>query len=115
LMEKCFETESAGELKTHQTGTERILLVDDEAPVAGLERLGYRVKTFTDSLDVLAAFKARPHDFDPVITDMAMPKRVRAAPQRVSMVSRSQRRVMLICHIFLARGSVPLLSWTLTR
>jgi PAS domain S-box-containing protein len=79
LMEKSFETESIGELKAYQAGTERILLVDDEEAIARLEgvmleRIGYRVKTFTGSLDALAAFRAHPHDFDLVITDMAMPK-----------------------------------------
>lgn len=59
-------------------GRERILFVDDEAPIAGmarqiLERLEYTVTTRTSSLEALALFQADPHAFDLVITDMAMP------------------------------------------
>ena len=59
-------------------GTERILLIDDEAPVVQmeqqmLERLGYKVIVYTSSLDALGAFKAEPHAFDLIITDMTMP------------------------------------------
>ena len=61
-----------------QTGTERILLVDDEDSIAQLEkqtleRLGYRVTSHTNSLDALNAFWADPDAFDMVITDMTMP------------------------------------------
>ena len=60
------------------TGTERILLVDDEAPIVRmetqmLERLGYRVTARTSSVEALAAFQADPQGFDLVISDMAMP------------------------------------------
>jgi len=59
-------------------GTERILLVDDEAPIVkmckqALERLGYTVTARTDSNEALALFKATPGAFDLVITDMTMP------------------------------------------
>jgi PAS domain S-box-containing protein len=61
------------------TGTEHILLVDDEASVVHLEkqmleRLGYRTTSFTDSRDALAAFEMAPSRFDLVITDMHMPE-----------------------------------------
>jgi PAS domain S-box-containing protein len=57
---------------------ERILLVDDEAPILDiqrqmLERLGYRVDTRLSSLDALEAFKAAPNRYDLVITDLTMP------------------------------------------
>ncbi|MCJ8500352.1 PAS domain S-box protein [Desulfatitalea alkaliphila] len=60
------------------TGTERILLVDDEAPIVRLEtqmleRLGYRVTARTSSVEALAAFQADPAGFDLLISDMAMP------------------------------------------
>jgi PAS domain S-box-containing protein len=60
------------------TGTEHILLVDDEAPIVHmekqmLERLGYRITSFASSTDALAAFKADPLQFDLVVTDMNMP------------------------------------------
>ena len=60
------------------TGTERILLVDDEQPIVAiqqhhLERLGYLVTPRTSSIEALAAFEANPAKFDLLITDMAMP------------------------------------------
>ena len=59
-------------------GTERVLFVDDEAPIveAGvriLKRLGYRVEGRTNPLEALSLFSANPHRFDVVITDMTMP------------------------------------------
>ncbi len=51
------------------TGTERILLIDDEKIVvemgtAILEQLGYKVTTETDSLRALEIFRSRPGEFD---------------------------------------------------
>lgn len=59
-------------------GTERILLIDDELPIANLEkqmleRLGYTVTACTSSLYALETFKNSPDVYDLVITDMAMP------------------------------------------
>jgi len=59
-------------------GTERILLVDDEASIARLEKLmlervGYIVTMRTSSPDALEAFKVNPSNFDLVISDMTMP------------------------------------------
>jgi CheY-like chemotaxis protein len=61
------------------SGTERILLVDDEPPIVKsgsqmLERLGYRVTALTDSGEALRRFRERTHGFDLVITDMTMPQ-----------------------------------------
>ncbi|MEJ5360285.1 MAG: PAS domain S-box protein [Desulfobacterales bacterium] len=61
------------------TGTESILLVDDEAPLADLGRkllegLGYRVEVRTAPLEALAVFRAAPSRWDLVITDLAMPQ-----------------------------------------
>ena len=60
------------------SGTERILFVDDELPIANmgrkaLERLGYTVTIRTSSLEALELFKQKPTEFDLVITDMTMP------------------------------------------
>ena len=60
------------------TGTERILFVDDEAPIAKmggqiLERLGYSVTTRTSSIEAVKLFRAKPNDFDLIVTDMTMP------------------------------------------
>jgi PAS domain S-box-containing protein len=60
------------------SGTEKLLLVDDEAAIANiyglsLKRLGYRVTTRTSAVEALDLFRAKPKDFDLVITDMTMP------------------------------------------
>ncbi len=57
---------------------ERILVVDDEAPIAEvaekmLAQLGYRPTTFTSSPEALERFRQAPDAFDLVLTDMAMP------------------------------------------
>lgn len=59
-------------------GTERILFIDDEIPIAAmekksLERLGYKVTAVTSSLEALEIFQSTPERFDLVITDMTMP------------------------------------------
>ena len=61
------------------TGTERILLIDDEQIVvesgtAILEGLGYKVTPETNSLRALEIFRSRPGEFDLIITDYTMPK-----------------------------------------
>jgi CheY-like chemotaxis protein len=60
-------------------GSERILLVDDEAYIldignAMLSKLGYAVTTTGDPAQALELFGERPSHFDLVITDMTMPK-----------------------------------------
>ncbi|MBU1194107.1 MAG: cache domain-containing protein [Proteobacteria bacterium] len=60
------------------TGTERILLVDDEPDIlntykAILNHQGYEVTTFTSSKSALDRFAQNPDEFDLVITDMTMP------------------------------------------
>jgi PAS domain S-box-containing protein len=60
-------------------GNERILLVDDEAVIVdfgrqSLERLGYVVDGFTNSMDALEYFRKAPNGYDLIITDMTMPK-----------------------------------------
>jgi PAS domain S-box-containing protein len=63
--------------KAHQLSA-RIMYVDDEEPLVELAtrwlgRLGYEVTGFSDSTQALEAFRARPFDFDAVISDFAMP------------------------------------------
>jgi CheY-like chemotaxis protein len=58
---------------------ERILLVEDESALAQvgarrLVRLGYQVATETDSARALEMLRARPEDFDLLITDYSMPR-----------------------------------------
>ena len=60
------------------SGTESILFIDDELPIARmnsqiLERLGYQVTIRTSSVEALELFRFKPDDFDLVITDMTMP------------------------------------------
>jgi CheY-like chemotaxis protein len=72
-----FEVPTSAE--TLPKGSERILLVDDEASLMKmvkqiLERLGYQVVGKTDSVEALKIFQSEPNQFDLVITDMAMPQ-----------------------------------------
>ncbi|RWX47454.1 PAS domain S-box-containing protein [Candidatus Electrothrix aarhusensis] len=60
------------------SGTEHILVVDDEKAVVDITRymlmqLGYKVTVATDSLVAWELFVQQPDAFDLVITDMAMP------------------------------------------
>ena len=78
LMPREASKEAADKPAIYPSGTERILLVDDEEPIVRLEtlmleRLGYRVSAYTVSEQALEAFAADPGGFDLVITDMAMP------------------------------------------
>lgn len=64
--------------KTVRGQNEHILYVDDEEGLVFLgkrllERLGYVVTGHTDALKALEEFRANPHNFHAVITDMAMP------------------------------------------
>jgi len=60
-------------------GNESILFVDDEIPVVEmgretLEGFGYRVTTRTSPIEALELFRAKPADFDLIITDQTMPQ-----------------------------------------
>jgi signal transduction histidine kinase/ActR/RegA family two-component response regulator len=70
------ETETSENLPS---GNERILFVDDEASNiyvgrSRLEQLGYQVETRISPLEALELFRADPHRFDLLITDMTMPQ-----------------------------------------
>jgi CheY-like chemotaxis protein len=78
LLNHVTEPERLEKPVIHETGTESILLVDDEEPIARLEqmmleRLGYCVTARTSSVDALNVFRSNPDKFDLVITDMNMP------------------------------------------
>ncbi len=77
----------ARESKAHQQykveelprGQERILFVDDEAPIVKivsriLGQLGYSVTTRTSSVDALELFQSNPSAFDLVISDVTIPQ-----------------------------------------
>ena len=60
-------------------GREFVLVVDDEAPIAELQKtilesLGYRAKALTDSMAALELFRENPNRYDLLITDMTMPR-----------------------------------------
>lgn len=60
------------------TGTENILIIDDEEFMVFpqkkiLERLGYTVTAMTSSLEALELFKKDPQRYDLIITDLTMP------------------------------------------
>ncbi len=60
------------------TGSERVLVVDDERVLVDLntqilEELGYHVVGKTNAVEALEAFRANPDAFDLVITDYTMP------------------------------------------
>jgi len=64
--------------ETILTGTERLLVVDDEEQITGmlrliLQNLGYQVTVSGSSLEALALMEQDPEAFDLVITDMTMP------------------------------------------
>ncbi len=101
LLEESSQSESAAHVEIHPTGSERILLVDDEESIANLEkqiieRLGYQVTLFTNSLDALSAFRRNPDAFDLVITDMTMP-RMTGDQFAKAMISIRQDIAIIIC------------------
>jgi PAS domain S-box-containing protein len=60
------------------TGSERILIVDDEPALVDvekemLENLGYQATAVSSSTNALEVFRKNPYQYDLVITDMIMP------------------------------------------
>jgi len=77
-MEKSVKRTKQSATEQQHTGSEKILLVDDEESIAKLqkrilENLGYSVTMHVNSREALESFKARPNYFDLVISDMTMP------------------------------------------
>jgi CheY-like chemotaxis protein len=82
------------------TGSERILLVDDEKPILSmleqmLEKLGYGVTSHSDPADALRAFQNEPDGFDLVITDMTMPNMTGAQLARKILEIRADMPIIL--------------------
>jgi CheY-like chemotaxis protein len=74
--DRATETKTA---ETLSTGSERILLVDDEKALADIEQQiltlqGYKVEVRACPIEALEAFRANPQGFDLVLTDMTMPQ-----------------------------------------
>jgi len=71
------QEQTENELEPPPRGTERILFVDDEEPLATLGewmlvQLGYHVTARTNSLEAMELFRSDPDAFDLVITDYTM-------------------------------------------
>ena len=76
-------------------GQERILFVEDEAPLAELGRimlthLGYNVVACKSSREALDIFRAEPQRFDLVITDYTMPELTGASARPRATASASR-------------------------
>jgi CheY-like chemotaxis protein len=73
------ETARSEEEDVVPAGTEHILFIDDEEPIAEmvselLEFYGYTVTSMTSSTEALDRFRDDPEKYDLVITDQTMPK-----------------------------------------
>jgi CheY-like chemotaxis protein len=70
-------TEPAATSVTQGHG-EHVMYVDDEEALVflverALRKMGYKVSGFADPAAALNAFRARPQDFDVIVTDISMP------------------------------------------
>ncbi len=79
MAEKTGVIAKKGSAGLSPSGTERILVVDDEETLAAiccelLDGQGYRTTSATSSVDALDIFRANPQKFDLVITDQTMPE-----------------------------------------
>ncbi|MCK5193771.1 MAG: response regulator, partial [Desulfobulbaceae bacterium] len=78
LQQETSTTDEAEIDEIMPTGTEQILVVDDEEKLTELlermlKSLGYSVISFTSSLEALEEFKTLPEKYDLIVTDMTMP------------------------------------------
>jgi PAS domain S-box-containing protein len=81
-------------------GTEHILYVDDEPPIAKLGQrlitsLGYTVTPHTSSIEALETFRHNPDKFDLVMTDESMPNMTGSALAREMLVIRPDLPIIL--------------------
>ena len=78
LINETLVSEKTETSRMPPTGTEHILLVDDEEMVISIEKqmlesFGYRVTPCRSSVEALDLFSAQPTRFDLIITDLTMP------------------------------------------
>lgn len=81
-------------------GHERIMVVDDEPPVANmlrkmLQKAGYQVTTFYDSMAAVEHFRMDPNCCDLVITDLLMPDLTGAELAREYIALRSDIPIII--------------------
>ena len=74
-----IEKSTIEENVTAYSGTETVMLVDDETDILisqekFLTGLGYKVSSFEDGESALRTFLNHPHAFDLIVTDMTMPR-----------------------------------------
>ena len=86
--------------ETSPTGSERILLIDDEEPVIRvtdkiLKNLGYDVTAVQNSQEALTLFRSDPDQFDLVITDTTMPKMTGVELSEALMTLRADLPIIL--------------------
>jgi signal transduction histidine kinase/ActR/RegA family two-component response regulator len=79
LLEQPSATPPKDSITSSHTGSEHILLVDDEKSVAQIEtqmlnRLGYKVTVHTSSRKALECFRSDPERFDLLLSDVTMPE-----------------------------------------
>lgn len=78
LTNDLVETQPAERPQAPRGRGQRVLYIDDEAALVAvaarvLTRLGYVVVGHTDATKAIEDFRAMPHGFDAVITDLSMP------------------------------------------
>lgn len=86
---------------TIKGNSERIMVVEDESGLVAvlktiLETNGYKVTTFTDSLEAVAAFRASPDCCDLVLTDMQMPRMTGAELSREMLALRPDLPIIML-------------------
>jgi PAS domain S-box-containing protein len=92
------QSESAAQ--DNVSGSERILLVEDEEPLArmcaeALRRLGYVVEPFVSSMQALRRFQESPTSFDLVVTDQSMPQMTGSTMAAVMLALRPELPIIL--------------------
>ncbi|MBN2808408.1 MAG: response regulator, partial [Deltaproteobacteria bacterium] len=81
-------------------GSERILLVDDEAQIVNLNQrllagLGYQVTAVTSSVEALLHLRRKPDGFDLLLTDQSMPELSGAELARAALELRPDLPIIL--------------------
>ena len=90
------------EPETVPGGNELVMLVDDELEILRMEemmlqRYGYRIASYTTGEAALQSFRAEPHGYDLIITDMTMPQMTGA---------------QLVQEVLKIRGDIPVILCT---
>ncbi len=79
VLKEDMKSSSEVEETSISTGTERILIVDDDTNLVQMNetilmQLGYKVTSFSNSLEAIKIFEKKQDEFDLVLTDMTMPE-----------------------------------------